>query len=64
MGKIFDKIKEKLMGGKDKVMNAGEAARDKMATGSSTERASTGSRGQQNIKKIYLLPIQKEKTIR
>jgi hypothetical protein len=38
MGKILDKIKEKLMGGKDKVMDAGEAARDKMVTGSSTER--------------------------
>jgi hypothetical protein len=28
MGKVFDKIKEKLMGGKDKVMDA-EAGRDK-----------------------------------
>ena len=44
MGKIFDKIKEKLMGGKDKVMDAGEAARDKMAIDSSTERTSTDSR--------------------
>lgn len=44
MGKIMDKIKEKLMGGKDKVMDAGEAARDKMTTGSSTERTFTSSR--------------------
>ncbi len=27
MGKTFDKIKEKLMGGKDKVMDAGEASK-------------------------------------
>ena len=32
------------MGGKDKVMDAGEAVRDKMATDSSTERTSTDSR--------------------
>lgn len=51
MGKILDKIKEKLMGGKDKVMDAGEAARDKMATGSSTEHTSTtGSRGSAEYK--------------
>ena len=50
MGKILDKIKEKLMGSKDKVMDAGEAARDKMATDSSTERTSTGSRGSAEYK--------------
>jgi hypothetical protein len=50
MGKIMDKIKEKLMGDKDKVRDAGEAARDKMETGSSTERTSTGSRGSAEYK--------------
>jgi hypothetical protein len=50
MGKIFDKIKEKLMGGKDKVMDAGQATRDNMATGSSTERTSSGYKGSAEYK--------------
>jgi hypothetical protein len=50
MGKIFDKIKEKLMGGKDKAMDTGEAARDKMTTDRSTERTSTGSRSSTEYK--------------
>jgi hypothetical protein len=50
MGKIFDKIKEKLMGGKDKAMDTGEAARDKMTTDRSRERTSTGSRSSTEYK--------------
>jgi hypothetical protein len=38
MSKIADKVKEKLKSGKDKVMDVGEGAKDKVVGDDSTER--------------------------
>jgi hypothetical protein len=42
MSKIADKVKEKLKSGKDKVMDTGEGAKDRVAGDDSTERKTSG----------------------